>query len=397
MFQTSSVGSPRTRVYNSISAEVDDYLFLYDLLSFQSMSNANRTPDVRPQAWAKNIVGVGGISHRNTQSRSDDFSSGSSGPAQDGRIKPDLAHFYDSIFTTTTNGYTPSFGGTSGATPITAGLSGLFFQMWHEGVFPGHGGGTSVFDSRAKMATAKAMLINSAFKYSLSQGGLGRINQGWGMISLRKMYNHRDLMFIVDETDLLAPLGVNCYEVEVAAGENQLAVTMVYTDPMGPTSSTQHRINDLSLRVTSPGGVSYWGNNGLMTSNLSAPGGSSNTKDTVENVFVQNPEAGMWTVEVLGDEIIEDSHPETPELDADYALVVAGVVNGAACGSCEPCDMNCDGAIDALDIEFFIDLLFNGTDPCCGNRGEVGSTGDVNLDGSIDAADIEGFINCLFP
>ncbi len=50
-----------------------------------------------------------------------------------------------------------------------------------------------------------------------------------------------------------------------------------------------------------------------------------------------------------------------------------------------------------MDIEFFIDLLFNGTDPCCGNRGEVGSSGDVNGDGSIDAADIEGFINCLFP
>ena len=67
------------------------------------------------------------------------------------------------------------------------------------------------------------------------------------------------------------------------------------------------------------------------------------------------------------------------------------------CGGCVPCDMNCDEDINALDIEFFIDLLFNGTDPCCGNRGDIGSSGDVNLDGSIDAADIEGFINCLFP
>ena len=64
---------------------------------------------------------------------------------------------------------------------------------------------------------------------------------------------------------------------------------------------------------------------------------------------------------------------------------------------CVPCDMNCDLAINALDIEPFIGLLFNGDDPCCGNRGDIGSTGDVNLDGSIDALDIEGFINCLFP
>ena len=58
---------------------------------------------------------------------------------------------------------------------------------------------------------------------------------------------------------------------------------------------------------------------------------------------------------------------------------------------CDPCDMNCDGTVDALDIEFFIDLLFNGATPCdpC--------TGDTNGDGSINAEDIEGFINCLFP
>ena len=73
-------------------------------------------------------------------------------------------------------------------------------------------------------------------------------------------------------------------------------------------------------------------------------------------------------------------------------------VSVAPAGMCEPCDMNCDTFIDALDIEPFIGLLFNGDDPCCGERGVgVGFTGDVNLDGSIDALDIEGFIGCLFP
>ena len=58
---------------------------------------------------------------------------------------------------------------------------------------------------------------------------------------------------------------------------------------------------------------------------------------------------------------------------------------------CDPCDMNCDGGVDALDIEPFLDLLFGGGQPCntC--------TGDVNGDGSIDALDIEPFLECLFP
>ena len=58
---------------------------------------------------------------------------------------------------------------------------------------------------------------------------------------------------------------------------------------------------------------------------------------------------------------------------------------------CDPCDMNCDGVVDALDIESFIGLLFLGDEPC------QPCTGDVNGDGFIDANDIEGFINCLFP
>ncbi len=58
---------------------------------------------------------------------------------------------------------------------------------------------------------------------------------------------------------------------------------------------------------------------------------------------------------------------------------------------CDPCDMNCDGDVNAIDIEPFLDLLFGGGEPCdtC--------TGDVNGDGSIDALDIEPFLNCLFP
>ena len=58
---------------------------------------------------------------------------------------------------------------------------------------------------------------------------------------------------------------------------------------------------------------------------------------------------------------------------------------------CEPCDMNCDGDINAFDIEPFLDLLFGPGKPCdtC--------TGDVNGDGVIDAFDIEPFLNCLFP
>ncbi len=59
---------------------------------------------------------------------------------------------------------------------------------------------------------------------------------------------------------------------------------------------------------------------------------------------------------------------------------------------CDPCDMNCDGAVNAFDIEPFLDLLFSPMPMPCNT-----CTGDVNGDGVVDAFDIEPFLECLFP
>ncbi|MEM7587853.1 MAG: S8 family serine peptidase, partial [Acidobacteriota bacterium] len=168
VFQTSSAGSARTTSYTTLSAEVDDYLFLHQILSTQSQSNAGNQLS-RPQAWAKNIVSVGAFNHEGTADRCDDNWSftASIGPAADGRVKPDLAFFFDSILSASGGSDTSYtfFGGTSSATPQTSGHFGLLFQMWHEGVWAGHGGTADVFTSRPNMATAKALMINSAFRY----------------------------------------------------------------------------------------------------------------------------------------------------------------------------------------------------------------------------------------
>lgn len=110
----------------------------------------------------------------------------------------------------------------------------------------------------------------------------------------------------------------------VGVGEPAVKFTMTYADPAGVPGAAHARINDLTLRVVSPSGVEYWGNNGLATDNWSQPGGAPDTINTVENVFVRNPESGTWTAMVIASEINEDGHVETPELDADFALVITG-------------------------------------------------------------------------
>jgi len=332
VFQTASVGSARTTQYTTISADTDAMLFDFDLVHCQSQSNSG-WEDSRPQAWAKNIISGGGVYHYDTLDKSDDAWNGgaSIGPATDGRIKPTFTHFYDDIYTVTSGGttaYTSSFGGTSGATPIIAGHVGLFFQMWSDGIFgnPVDPDGT-VFENRAHMTTAKAMLVATASQYPFSgtSHDKTRMHQGWGMPDIGKVYDMREKMFIINETDILAPFEVAQHTIAVESGEPELKVAMTYADlPGNPAVQSQHRINDITLKVTSPSGTYYYGNNGLLEAVWSDPEGVADTKNTVECVFIENPEAGAWTVEIYADEIIEDSHIETPDLDADYALVVVG-------------------------------------------------------------------------
>lgn len=332
VFQSNSWGGGLTTSYTSASAQMDDIVFDHDLLICQSQSNAG-TRMSRPQAWAKNVLSVGGFYHRNTLSRSDDAWNGgaSIGPAADGRIKPDLSNFYDRTGTTSSTSdtsYTSSFGGTSGATPITCGYAGLMFQMWADGVFAGAPGqNRDVFASRPHAATAKALLINSAneFPFSGLSHDLTRVHQGWGSVSVQNLYEQAKaggwrLPVLVDETDLLTVGQQKAYTV-ATDGTRPLRATMVYTDPMGSPSAARARVNDLSLKVTAPDGTVYWGNNGLDAGNWSTAGGTPNTVDTVENVFIERPAAGTWTVEVRADEVNVDGHPETSATDVDYALV----------------------------------------------------------------------------
>jgi hypothetical protein len=351
-FQSNSWGNTLTTAYNSISSEMDDIIWRLDIAITQSQSNAG-SQSSRPQAWAKNIISVGGIRHFNTLSTADDaWNSGASiGPAADGRIKPDVNYWYDGIFTTTTgNTYTTGFGGTSAATPEVAGVLGLMVQMWSENVWGTNPTGSTVFERQPHASTIKALLVNNAQQYPFSgtTSDLTRTHQGWGRPNAQIARERAANSLVVDATTPLQLGGTATYNVNVAAGIGELKVTMVYNDPPGTTSSTLHRINDLSLKVTSPAGTIYHGNNGLLAGNYSTAGGSPNTKDTVENVFISNPAAGSWTVQVTAAEVNQDAHLATPEADAVFSLVVTGgggVTQPPVCGnnvkeSGEACDGN---------------------------------------------------------
>jgi serine protease AprX len=328
VFQTNSWGSAQTSAYTSVSADIDNILFDHDIIVTQSQSNTGNT-NSRPQAWAKNIVSVGGVRHYNTLSAADDAwaNGGSIGPAADGRIKPDISSFYDSTLAANNSGGYSNFSGTSNATPVTAGHFGILFQMWADGIFGNPLTSWDVFANKPHATTAKALMLNAATQYPFSgtTHDLTRSHQGWGRPDVRSLWDRRNRMQWIDQSIVLSQLQQSTFVMNVQPGEPELRVTLIYPDPAGNPAASVHRINDLTLRATSPGGNVYWGNVGLAANNYSQTGGVANAVDTVEQVLIQNPGAGNWTIEVIASEVNADGHVETGAIDADYSLVVSGV------------------------------------------------------------------------
>jgi len=342
---TASWGDATTTAYTSVSADADDIVFDHDITWTNSQSNTGNR-NSRPQAWAKNVISVGGVQHFNDSNPANDSwdaGGASIGPAADGRITPDICAYYDNIGTSdlsgsagysTANGYA-GFGGTSGATPIVAGHNVLLIQMFtDDSATPGFGpfgnalrapGGTR-HQNRPHFTTVKALQCASAAQYAFTAASTDnrREHQGWGFPNLRKLWDYRAKTYIVDETDVLVQGQASRHDVTVAPGETELKIVLNYAEPAGNPSAAKQLVNDLTLRVTSPSGVLYWGNVGLSQGNWSTAGGAEDDTNQIECVFVQNPTPGLWRVDVKATRIVADNHVETAAVDADYALVVSG-------------------------------------------------------------------------
>jgi hypothetical protein len=328
MFQTASWGHTVTTDYTARSQEMDQLTFMYDIPVTQSQSNEG-TRSSRPQAWAKNVISVGGVFHQGSLDPKDHHWNGgaSIGPAPDGRIKPDLVAFADQILTTQLGGGYREFGGTSGATPIVAGHVGLAIEMWTSGFmpvklpYPLH----MIFENRPHSMTVKALLINTASQYLFEgeEHDLTRTHQGWGVPNLKTMFDRKSDMLIVNEDVPLINLGKKEYAYEVAADSQELKITMVYRDPPSTLIASIQRVNNLDLKVIAPDGTVYYGNHGLNEGDFSLPAGGPDALNTVENVFINKPMAGNWQIEVSAAEINADGNLATSEIDSNFALVVS--------------------------------------------------------------------------
>lgn len=259
----------------------------------------------------------------------------SRGPTSDGRIKPDVVapgtwvlsgysdlyqQGYDSQRNPRNNawqydgwGYplNPAYkymGGTSMSNPLVAGAAAVVRDFYQK-----------ARSHSASAALVKATLINSAVDLlDENNDGVGdndfpipNPHEGWGRVNLQGATSSQRQF--VDDAAGIQTNGVASSSY-TAAGGAPMKVTLVWSDYPSTEAAAINLVNDLDLVVTSPGGTVYRGN--VFSAGWSAPGGSADRINNVENVYVQSAAAGTWTVEVRGFNVPNGPQP--------FALVVDG-------------------------------------------------------------------------
>jgi hypothetical protein len=221
---------------------------------------------VAPWETSKNIICVGAINSDNSVMTA--FSSW--GPCDDGRIKPDVVgpgcKSTGGIRSLRLgSGYTDKCG-TSMSSPAVAGAVALLYERWDNVI-----GGSSPLPS-----TVKGLLINSA--------------EDLGSAGPDYAYGHG--------------------KVDIAAAvDDKLKVSIVWDDPGGSSSSSQHLINDIDLELLDPfsGVEEPWILNPDQPFSYATKG--IDRKNNVETVEIDNPSPGLWKARVSGYNIPQGPQP----------------------------------------------------------------------------------------
>lgn len=221
------------------------------------------------------------------------------GPTDDGRIKPDIVANGTDLYSSTNSSNTAyeNMSGTSMASPNAAGSVALILEQ------QAALNGPSTF---LRSSTVKGLIINTTDEAGTAPGPDYR--HGWGLMNTYRAIQLLTLNHEVGGNQLIRELtlnqsGVEQFTVE-SNGSDPLKVTICWLDPSGTPAQASLNppnlmlVNDLDLTITGPNSTVYypWV---LDPANPSAAATTGNNfRDNVEQVFIESPVAGTYTIKV---------------------------------------------------------------------------------------------------
>lgn len=302
-----------------------------------NLSSLGGYQSITYDALSKNIMTVGAVQDAvsgslRSLSNATMTSFSSWGPCDDGRIKPDVVANGWEIYSSSSTGDTSyvSKTGTSQAAPSAMGAAALLEQLYAR-EFSGQ---------RMRASTLKGLMIHTADDL----GNLGPDYQyGWGLINVKAaadvILSHKaDLSRpkLIEGTLSRTTSGVRTYAntyTFVWDGISPIRATLAWTDPAGSTqtmtdSRNPNLVQNLDLKIVSPDGTTnlpyvmpFVGTWTQASMSLPAIRGKNNV-DNVEQVFLESPIAGTYTVSVVLDGTLARGVSQA------YSLIVTGGEGG---------------------------------------------------------------------
>ena len=291
-------------------------------------------------ALAKNVMTVGAVQDAvsgslRSLSNATMTSFSSWGPCDDGRIKPDVVANGWELYSSSSTGDTSyvSKTGTSQAAPSAMGAAALLEQLYAR-EFSGQ---------RMLASTLKGLMIHTADDL----GNAGPDYQyGWGLINVKAAAD----VILSHKADLIRPKLIEGALSRATTGEKSysntytfkwdgvspIRATLIWTDPAGSTqtmtdSRTPNLVRNLDLQIISPDGTINWpyvmpfvGTWTQASMSLPAIRGKNNV-DNVEQVYLESPTAGTYTVSVALDASLGGLKSGASQA---YSLIITGGEGG---------------------------------------------------------------------
>lgn len=229
---------------------------------------------------AKNIITVGAAdTFGNVSTLS------SRGPAYDGRIKPELVAFGED--------------GSSGAAAHTSGAVVLLQQYYKE----------KNNSTLPAASLIKALLVNNADDRGTKGpdylSGFGSLN---AYNALQGMVNNQYF------TGTVTQGATQTFTITVPANTRQLKLTLCWTDPAAAANAAKALINDVDIELVNNGNGQVWlpwvlSSAPIIDSLLKTAVRKKDTLNNTEQITLDNPAAGTYTIRVKGYAISTGSQP----------------------------------------------------------------------------------------
>ena len=184
----------------------------------------------------KNVLAVGNVS-----AEDEIVYNSSRGPANDGRIKPDICANGDGQQSTAPNNTYQTGNGSSAAAPVVSGVLAQMVQAYRE----------THNNSNPSSALLKACLLNSA--EDLGTPGPDFV-YGWGRVNARRaMEALTEEQYFSGEVD---QSNEQDFSLTIPEGVGELRIMLYWHDVAGSPASNRSLVNDLDLKVLQNGNIS---------------------------------------------------------------------------------------------------------------------------------------------